>query len=661
MCRLIAAVRPHPSATDEAKSAYPLGGEPHKLVAFSSTHYWLCGKEKYRWPGYQPPWIDTMFVKVVADVAAEGGRQGPQPYLSSGFIGRLGSNCPEKTQAITIPRLASSSIDLEAAKGWIACCRDSHPRCSPRQLLAAPHFVLIHCASRKLTEIGATAPPYAALSYVWGPAPSGGSQAAAAGQRTFQLDEVEPVVEDAIRVTLGLGYEYLWVDRHCIDQNGDESVKQAQLRNMNRVYANAEVTLVAAAGQDPSAGLPGAHDDRPRKAPLCARVKGHVLVGVPPNPATLVTSSTWATRGWTYQEALLARRRLYFTDREMSYECRDLLCREAIRLPAQVQRRMKAGDLDFASWIYEHQAVTNDPSTPSNGVFDLLAEYTTRRLTYQADVLNAMLGIFQMLASRERDPMYHICGVPVLPQDDMKKDNDTSWQPLVGFINGLAWLSKRPAKRRPGFPSWSWTGWEGGVVRGRLSGINLISFSYGFDVDLSIVLPDGSAEGWNEYYDRLRVSHSDETRSDVYFEQNLGLEITADVVTVRFREDPVPRVHVWKGIVCTGDSVCEGSFLPDLKECASSLSTESESEDDENVGPTLRRRLLEETWYGVVLGNARVSHEDHDGNLTVVLIVEETQAPGGANGGCWERVGVLRLEDTMLRSGILGRRTLHLV
>ncbi|KAK0721928.1 hypothetical protein B0T26DRAFT_673691 [Lasiosphaeria miniovina] len=318
----------------------------------------------------------------------------------------------------------------------------------------------------------------------------------------------------------------------------------------------------------------GTHGDRPRETPLYARVKGRLLVCVPPDPATLITSSTWATRGWTYQEGLLARRRLFFTDREMSYECRNLLCREAIRLPAQVERGLKEIHLDLFSWIYNRQAVT-DPRTRFNSIFNVLAEYTSRRLTYQSDALNAMLGIFQIFADRERNPTYYICGVPVLSQDD-KIDRDMSWQPLVGFINGLTLLSKRPAKRRPGFPSWSWTGWEG-VVRHSMSGIHQISFSYGFAVDLSFVLADGTAVSWDEYYNHLLGGHSaNEIRSDVYFKQNLGLEITADVVTARFREDFAPRPrHEFKGIVNSGNGVWEGEFFPDRKECASSPSTES--------------------------------------------------------------------------------------
>lgn len=141
---------------------------------------------------------------------------------------------------------------------------------------------------------------------------------------------MEPVIEDAIRMTLKLGHRYPWVDQYCIVQTGDEAIKQDQLRHMHLVYANAEVTFIAVAGKDSSAGLPGI-PGRPRNPQPGTLIQGHALLCIPPDPSLHVRSnSTWATRGWAYQEGLLARRRLFFSEYEMSYECRNMLCREAI-------------------------------------------------------------------------------------------------------------------------------------------------------------------------------------------------------------------------------------------------------------------------------------------------------------------------------------------
>lgn len=86
-------------------------------------------------------------------------------------------------------------------------------------------------------------PSFVALSYVWGPFNGGASDETI---RDCLPNDIEVVVEDALHVTLELGYDYLWVDRHCILQK-DGPMKQEQLRNMDLIYREAEVTIVAAA------------------------------------------------------------------------------------------------------------------------------------------------------------------------------------------------------------------------------------------------------------------------------------------------------------------------------------------------------------------------------------------------------------------------------
>ena len=62
-------------------------------------------------------------------------------------------------------------------------------------------------------------------------------------------------VEDAIVVTLRLGYRYLWVDKYCTGL--DEAHFHTQLKQMNLVYHNSVLTIIALAGKDSSHGLPG--------------------------------------------------------------------------------------------------------------------------------------------------------------------------------------------------------------------------------------------------------------------------------------------------------------------------------------------------------------------------------------------------------------------
>jgi hypothetical protein len=46
------------------------------------------------------------------------------------------------------------------------------------------------------------------------------------------------------------------VDKYYIDQTDDED-KHIQIRNIDQIYTNAKLTIVAAFGSEPTTGLPG--------------------------------------------------------------------------------------------------------------------------------------------------------------------------------------------------------------------------------------------------------------------------------------------------------------------------------------------------------------------------------------------------------------------
>ncbi|OAP59600.1 hypothetical protein AYL99_06898 [Fonsecaea erecta] len=611
LCRLIAAVRPR-SGTDL----------DCVLVSFSTTQSWLCHDELMLWDLFEfnDTWVDTMALGVIdlSDWGITALSGGVNNVFSAGFISRLGSNCPDGEKAVSVPRLAADGSDLRmsTARDWIKCCRLHHGKgCNPPRLASVPHFRLVECTTRRIVEqdpeVGAP-PPYVALSYVWGQPPR--------WQQQSLDDTVEPVIEDAIRVTLELGYEYLWVDRYCIVQTGNEAIKNTQMRNMHNVFSNADVTLVAAAGKDASTGLLGAPGrPRPFQQPS-ALVQGHALVCVPPDPSLHIRSaSTWSTRGWTYQEGLLARRRLYFSEFEMSYECRNMLVRETIRLPASKEKYMTnyghKPRLMEPFWLYQpFRRVGLKPGSDTSDFFDLLQEYSGRQLSLPSDTLNAMLGILQLLAEPDEDePLYHVCGVPILHVTIHKVDRsilgisvaNADEVALDGFINGLCWTLERPARRRPDFPSWSWTGWQG--VVSRMSWTPGVHKAYGLDLDVSIGPrdQDGPLVPWNRYYEQLRTA--DESSKDLWTGQSHILEITASAVTVRFRRQGSSGA-ILKGTVCVGDYVWQGDFSPNRKEDDNSPGDNGyDSNDNDTFSP--HAALLQKPWTGIVLGRSYpISH-----------------------------------------------------
>ena len=672
LCRLIAAVRPN--AKRESPSVDPTSNQheaEYKLVAFSSTRVFLCNGATESLERFivGRPWIDTVFLGVVPaserrDLAySDSG--GAKSVTSSGFISRLGSNCPYGTQAVTIRKLSTEHVDFHTIREWISCCTANHSRrCNPPVREPVPHLRLIECSTRKVVIPSDPNIPFAALSYVWGP------PTVLHPQDQSQLGEVEPTVEDAIRVTAALGYEYLWVDRHCITKD-NQDVRQEQLRSMDLLYAGAEVTIIAAAGQGASFGLPGV-GRRARKQQAHGHVKNHQLVSIPPDPITEIESSTWTTRGWTYQEGVLSRRRLYFTEHEVSYECQGLLCREAVSLPPRLMQDMSTHQtrLMHKSWAFPRAGAARS-SGDGRELYRRLQEYTSRRLTYQYDILNAMLGILNAYAGLKRYPLHHLCGVPILRAASDMREKRNGARPgvrkrpdfgakrqssLAGFADGLCWNLEKPGVRRDGFPSWSWTGW-GGVVSPFYGVSPGISFDGFFDLRLSILAKGAPPLSWAEYDVLNKADKILKSSPDFCI-----LEITSSVVMVAIRENEdllvlgkeemegdadvealisakkhSPYTLHWRASVCMGDAVMDGKFY---------LTRDSSQDVD------FQDRLPGELWLGVVLGNTG----QRGGRFsTYVLVVDECKQRD-----CWERVGLLEVCESTLCAEQLESRTIRI-
>ncbi|EMD58309.1 hypothetical protein COCSADRAFT_31620 [Bipolaris sorokiniana ND90Pr] len=121
-----------------------------------------------------------------------------------------------------------------------------------KQSMTGKHTLrVIDCKSRQLTTVK-PGEPYICLSYMWG---SGTTQDVRELGNELPAG-VPKAVEDAMAIAINLGIPYLWVDRYCIDQ-GNPQEKHRLVKNMNRIYEQAEVTIIAAIGDDPHHGLAG--------------------------------------------------------------------------------------------------------------------------------------------------------------------------------------------------------------------------------------------------------------------------------------------------------------------------------------------------------------------------------------------------------------------
>ncbi|KAI0975606.1 heterokaryon incompatibility protein-domain-containing protein [Xylaria arbuscula] len=407
------------------------------------------------------------------------------------------------------PRLIAPHFDPSVVQDWLGICSSLHNSCRvPQRPQSALN--LIDCRDRnalKVEEIPTDSAEleYVALSYVWGHSIDV-SKVALDGSRLPQ--SLPAVIKDAIEVTLQLGYHYLWADKYCIDKH-DKGKKHEQLMNMDSVYKNAALTIVAAAGTDESYGLPGVSRARPaRQLTFKKDDGGYQLVLTLPLPHSSITKSKWATRGWTYQEAILSRRLLFFTDDQLYFECHST-------------SRSEGFNISFDNWLSGSAATHGNFIRPP--LFSLkqltpvslrdqatrlsnfstyvhcAEQYSKRTLTFDKDSLVAFSGIIRILESAPTFPVRHLWGIPFFHPDDDNLADDQLWKTYQSFqlppfwkspalkdlsepsmpspylgtdysaflMLGLSWrhspLGKPPCRRKD-LPSWSWTGWEGSLA-----------------------------------------------------------------------------------------------------------------------------------------------------------------------------------------------------
>lgn len=325
-------------------------------------------------------------------------------------------------------------------RDWIRECVEQHgEECTPSAEASAwpQQLRLITCANRQIVEAPSRV-RYAALSYVW-------------GSKTYQerpqnihnpLSETVPqVIEDAIRVAQSCGIDFLWVDRYCIDQANAADVHR-QVRQMDRIYQAAFITLIDAAGRTSCQGLSGV-SRLLRNPQNIVQVGLKELADAGEQPHDEVDDSPWITRAWIYQEDFFSHKRLFFTPRQLYWVC-------------QQRRHCEIAPITTFFLRPPHKSLT----TPSSSdVLTLLQKYTGGELTYQSDAIRAFEGVFRFF---ERVGVFHYLGIPILPETSYKHTNDGNALRSQSdrFADGLCWIAVGPGKRRHLFPSWSWAGWQ---------------------------------------------------------------------------------------------------------------------------------------------------------------------------------------------------------
>ncbi|CAI6272720.1 unnamed protein product [Periconia digitata] len=355
------------------------------------------------------------------------------PFFTLNAIGAIR---PDDDRERYRPRIIDRrSVDYDLIRRWIHNCSDLHhtEQCIAAKMEIIPGFKLIHCSTRKIVPAPSNC-VYVALSYVWGEQQS---------EKLAAHTKFPRVVKDSIKVCLALGYEYLWVDRYCIDQeNRDE--KHSQMTRMDQIYSAASLTIIASDSGDPQHGLPGV-GKTPRAHQNYVKTGELTLVNMYVNNISYLKNSNWGLRAWTYQEGLLSKRKLIFGLRQVHFVCGESHFAETFT--DEIPLRILSDEYYFIDMFSTPKGNSPNDNSVARAVF-CLNEYTCRKMSFESDSLNACLGVLRSLI---KNPIVgHLWGVLTIDECDP--------YPL------LSWYHPQAGHRRIDFPSWSWAGWEGEII-----------------------------------------------------------------------------------------------------------------------------------------------------------------------------------------------------
>lgn len=349
--------------------------------------------------------------------------------------------------------------NLELARSWRRECLDQHgDRCSnPLRIEAATPAWLIDTASVCLVP-GSHATTYIALSYTWGTSrmflttrPSlGALQKPGALLSNLIEPRLPPTIRHAMQLVRALDERYLWVDALCIAQDDEEHLAE-QLRLMGAIYASATLTIVAAEGSAEYGlrGLAGISRPRNPRTKLFRPLQSDDQVFVWHRPIFSSNSGGegYFSRGWTFQEYQLSRRRLIFANHRVYWRCScanrdedlhdttDYTDNHPLVLNVNLSRMLNAPKPDYRSLVR------------------LLAEYNGRVLTYPQDALVGITGLLTLV-----EPCFpggFLYGLP-----EARFDSCLAWTSLNGMKRRKANGTRGPMGSLSCLPSWSWVGWH---------------------------------------------------------------------------------------------------------------------------------------------------------------------------------------------------------
>ena len=348
------------------------------------------------------------------------------------------------------PSLETKSLNLfNKVTHWLTTCISSHAGCTKPDM--QPNVLPVRMLELDLDgrepierirlrcDVWPTR--YATLSHCWGSdlrtIPRLLQENLADCVQEIMLHTLPRTFTDAVVCSYRLGIRYLWIDCLCIIQDSKEDWLQ-QSAIMAEIYSNALVNFAATASSSCDGGLfrsTSYSDVNPCVVdPHFEEYPGLLYHCVDQDVWRDVKDGVLNTRGWTFQETLLAPRTLHFTETQIYWQCESLRASEIY-----VDGLLDTSPLNGKSQL----------ASTREKWWTIVEEYTSRSLTHETeDKLVALSGIARRVAMN----------------DQLKDDEYLAgiWRHDLPF--GLFWRSTSGGyPLHNGVPSWSWANISGKV------------------------------------------------------------------------------------------------------------------------------------------------------------------------------------------------------
>lgn len=284
-------------------------------------------------------------------------------------------------------------------------------------------------------------PEYITLSHCWG---GNVPYTLSSGtidelQRHIPMSKISQNFRDAIFTCRRLSKRYIWIDSLCIIQDSISDWEE-QSALMDLIYANSWCTIAAICAEESTQGFFRirnplvVHPCRlPSKVPVSVALNVDFCYSRP----YLIAPRPLYKRAWAFQERFLSSRVLQFGEKQLSWECQEMVASEVDpdgsnlrQHPVEDTERDDQTIRESLRRLRTHYTYVNrtyqDDFLASWRV--ILRTYTSMKLTYPSDRLAAIFGFVQAQQRVTRFSYF-----------------EGLW--LERFTPMLLWHSSQPARR----------------------------------------------------------------------------------------------------------------------------------------------------------------------------------------------------------------------